>query len=115
MNRVPNGTHEYTDEFGVQHYTENLHRMWDIAILFNREQVDACEWIGKDDAQHIANACHRIGMSYWNADKVMTYYGNLIGNTGRSETYRERLATTMSLQKHVNNHRSKAGLNEVKF
>ena len=111
MSRLPNGTHEYTDEFGVKHYTENVHRMWDLAIMLYREDVENCQPLSKSDYDSIAFACHRVGMTYWTADKIDDYYANLIGRTSRSE----RLASNISLQRHVNNHRSLCGLTEVQF
>ncbi len=109
MSRLPNGTHEYTDEFGVKHYTENVHRMWDLAIMLNRDDVEVCNTLSKSDYDKLVQACHKVGMTYWSGNNIVRYYAALIGKAF------ERLSNERSLQQHVNNHRSLCGLTEVQF
>ena len=104
MARVPNGTHEYTDEFGVLHYRENIHRMWDVASLRCGEKMAACQMPNKKEIQEIVKDCHHIGMKYWTESKIAPYIGAYIGKIRR-----ERLDEEKSLQKHVDNHRKMVG------
>jgi hypothetical protein len=109
MSRLPKGTHEFTDRFGVPHYVENIHRMWDLAIMLNRDDVEVCNNLSKSDYDRLVQACHNVGMTYWNSNNIVRYYGALIGKAF------ERLSNEKSLQQHVNNHRSLCGLTEVQF
>ena len=104
MARVPNGTHEYTDELGVKHYSKNLHRMFDVASLMCGEKMAARQMPNKKEQQEIVKGCHRIGMTYWTENNITRYIGAYIGKARG-----ERLKTTPSLQKHIDNHREMVG------
>jgi hypothetical protein len=104
MVRVPNRTHEYTDELGVKHYTKNTHRMFDVLSLLFGKKMAACQTLTKKETLELVEACHRIGMKYWTPSKIAPYIGAYIGKWRR-----ERLDEEKSLQKHVDNHRKMVG------
>jgi hypothetical protein len=104
MARVPNRTHEYTDELGVKHYTKNTHRMFDMVSLLCSKKMAARQMPNKKEIQEIVAACHRIGMTYWTEDNIVRYIGAYIGRARG-----ERLKMSRSLQKHVDNHRKMVG------
>jgi hypothetical protein len=108
MARFPKGTHEYTDEFGVLHYTNDLKLMWLIACLVAPEEMKNCKMPNKRQRQEIVNLCDHHGLPRqaprWTPEKLVPYIGAYIGKIRR-----ERLEKEKSLQEDVDNHRKMVG------